>query len=346
MDTAGSDPRGDARGQAQSTWSRRALFTGIPLRRAADTGFWTRISRRAMACSFEITLASEDACWVPAARAALDEVNRIEDRLTVFRDTSAVADLNRRAAAGPVEVDEDLLNLLQHCAALHHDTGGAFDVTSTPLSRCWGFLEREGRLPPADAIAAARAAVGFHHVVLDADARTVRFDRAGVELNFGAIGKGHALDRIAGGLRGAGVTHALLSAGRSSLLAIGGRHGGWHVDLVSPRVERPFARVWLRDAALGTSGAGEQFVVVDDMRYGHVIDPRSGWPASGVLSASVVASSAAAADALSTAFLVGGVDSARRYCSQHSNVLALITPEGHDSPIVTGHHPGALVEEA
>ncbi len=346
MATAGSRPRGGARDPVPSTWSRRALFRGIPLRREAGEDFWTRVSRPAMACRFEITLASEDSCWVPAARAALDEVDRIEDRLSVFREASAVSEMNRRAADGPIEIDDDLLALLQQCAVIHEATGGAFDVTSTPLSRCWGFLQREGRLPSTRAIDAARAAVGFHHVVIDRDARTVRFDRAGVELNFGAVGKGHALDRIAAGMRGAGVTHALLSAGRSSLLAIGGRHGGWHVDLVSPRADRPFARVWLHDAALGTSGAGEQFVVVDGVRYGHVIDPRSGWPAAGVLSASVVAESAAAADALSTAFLVGGAGLARRYCGEHPNVLALMTPEGHDKPVVIGHHPGALVEEA
>jgi thiamine biosynthesis lipoprotein len=299
-----------------------------------------------MACRFEITLASEDACWVPAARAALDHVDAIEDQLSVFRETSAVSDLNRRGATGPVEIDGHLPDLLHQCAALHHDTGGAFDVTSTPLSRCWGFLQREGRLPSPGAIDAARLAVGFQHVVLDGEARTVRFDRAGVELNFGAIGKGYALDRIATGMREAGITHALLSAGRSSLLGIGGRHGGWHVDLVSPRVDRPFARVWIRDAALGTSGAGEQFVVVNDVRYGHVIDPRSGWPAAGILSASVIAPTAAEADALSTAFLIGGVALARRYCREHPNVLALITPEGHDTPVVIGHHPGALVEAA
>jgi thiamine biosynthesis lipoprotein len=80
--------------------------------------------------------------------------------------------------------------------------------------------------------------------------------------------------------------------------------------------------VWLRNAALGTSGAGEQFVIVDGTRYGHVIDPRTGWPATGVLSASVVASSAAEADALSTACLIGGVDLAREYCRMHPNVLA------------------------
>jgi thiamine biosynthesis lipoprotein len=170
----------------------------------------------------------------------------------------------------------------------------------------------------------------------------VRFTRPGIELNLGAIGKGYALDRVAGGLRRAGVRRALLSAGQSSLLAL---NGDWAIDVVSPRADRgPLARVWLRNAALGTSGAGEQFVIVDGTRYGHVIDPRTGWPAAGVLSASVVASSAAEADALSTAFLIGGVDLAREYCRLHPNLLALVTPDDGAAPtVVIGQHPGARV---
>ena len=118
---------------------------------------------------------------------------------------------------------------------------------------------------------------------------------------------------------------------------------GWRVDLVSPLMSgRTIAGLWLRNAALGTSGAGEQFVIADGCRYGHVIDPRTGWPAAGVLSASVVASDAATADALSTAFLVGGIDLAERYCAEHRDVLALITPDdGSERPMAFGGHPGA-----
>jgi thiamine biosynthesis lipoprotein len=296
-----------------------------------------------MACRFEITLAAADGGYVAAARTALDEVDRLEDALSVFRETSAISDLNRRAAAGPVAVPRYLLDLLEDCRQLHQDTGGAFDITTMPLSRCWGFLRREGRLPGADEIDAARALVGLHAVQLDRAGGAVTFGRRGVELNLGAIGKGYALDRAAATLRQAGVVHALLSAGGSSLVALGGRGHGWQVDLVSPLVsERTIARLSLRNAALGTSGAGEQFVIVDGRRYGHVIDPRTGWPASGVVSASVVASNAARADALSTAFLVGGIDLASRYCAERRDVLALITPDdGSGRPTAIGRHPGA-----
>jgi len=329
---------------ASRTWSRRAILRGLAARRSTVGGAWIHLARRAMACSFEVTLASEDTFDVPAARAALEDVDTLEDQLTIFRETSAIAHINRRAASEPVAVDRALFDLLWECGEVHRATGGAFDITSTPLSRCWGFLQREGHLPSAEAIEAARANVGFGAVTLDRDSLAIRFARPGIELNLGAIGKGYALDRVAARMRGSGVRHALLSAGRSSIKALSGPDGGWPIDIISPILGRSIARIYLSDAALGTSGAGEQFVHVQGVRYGHVIDPRSGWPATGTLSTTVIATHAASADALSTAFFIGGTSLARQYCGTHPGTVVLITPEGQESPIVLGHRPGVRVE--
>ena len=307
---------------------------------------WLRLQRRAMACSFEITLDQNDAACVPAAQAALNEVDAIEAQLTVFRETSAIAELNRRAGSVDAACDANLFALLARCRDLSDDTDGAFDITSTPLSRCWGFLRREGRVPADHELERARALVGMRKVRLDPEHSTVKFLEPGVELNLGAIGKGYALDRIATLLRIGGVDHALLSAGQSSVLAIGGRGRGWPIDIVSPRRVGAIARVWLRDVALGTSGAGTQFVIVDGRRYGHVIDPRTGRPADGMVSASVICESAADADALSTAFLVGGPLLAQRYVEAHRGVLALLTREGDSSTtLVIGRCENAEVAE-
>jgi len=330
--------------------SRRRLIA-LRLGRGSSADHWIRIYRRAMACRFEVTLSGEDARHVSAARDALDEADRLEAALTVFRDSSDLMRVNRRAAHEPVAVDEELFALLDRCRTLHAETEGAFDITSTPLSRCWGFIVREGRLPAADAIDAARAVVGIEHVSLEGaepSQRTVRFDRSGVELNLGSIGKGYAVQRIGRHLRAQGVRHALVSAASSSILALGGRGYGWCIDLHSRQIARgPLARLFLRNGAVGTSGAGEQFVEIDGTRYGHVLDPRTGWPASaGLLSASVVTRDAATADALATAFFVGGPDLARRYCDTHPDTLALLTPDdGSERPQIVGRYPGALVED-
>jgi len=331
--------------EAATGFSRRDALT-LRIAPAESSEYWIRIHRPAMACRFEVTLSGEDARHVDAAREALDAIDRIEDALTVFRDTSELVRVNRRAAQEPVRVDDDLFELLRLCRELHRQTAGAFDVTSTPLSRCWGFLRREGRLPSADEIERARACVGMEGVELGE--RTVRFRRPGMELNLGSIGKGWALGRVGFLVRRHGVRHALLSAGGSSILALGGRAGGWVVDLRSPQVRcQRLLRLRLRDAALGASGAGQQYVDVAGKRYGHVLDPRTGWPAAGVISAAVVATDAAVADALSTAFLVGGLDLAERYCASHRDVLALLTPDdGSERPRVFGAHPGAALGAA
>jgi FAD:protein FMN transferase len=289
-----------------------------------------------MACRFEVTLADEDRRHVGRAHEALTEADRLDAAWSLFRDSSVLSQLNRCAADGPVDIDTELFELLNRCRVLNAELEGAFDVTSTPLSRCWGFLARAGRLPEPAEIDTARALTGMDAVVLDACARTVRFTRPGVSLNLGAVGKGHAVGAIASALRRRGVRHALVSAGASSIAAVGGRGAGWRVDVCSRQARgAPLARLWLRDAAMATSGAGEQFVEIDGRRYGHVIDPRTGWPASGVLSVTVVTASGADADALATAFFVGGADLARRYCERHPNTLVLITPDadsvGRDS---------------
>jgi thiamine biosynthesis lipoprotein len=299
-----------------------------------------------MACRFEVVLDGEDARLLAAAGDALDEAARLETALTVYRETSDLIDVNRRAAHESVAVDDELFGLLSRCLGLHAATEGAFDITTTPLSRCWGFFVRQGRLPSPTEVDEARSRTGMLHVALDAAGRTVHFTRAGIELNLNAIGKGYAVDCIANRLRASGVRHALVSAATSSVAAIGGRGQGWLVELTSRRAAQQLARLRLRNGALGTSGAGEQFVEVDGVRYGHVLDPRTGWSAHGVLSASVVAAEAATADALATAFLVGGPELARRYCEAHADVLAILTPEdGKGHPLVFGSYSGAIVED-
>jgi thiamine biosynthesis lipoprotein len=313
-------------------------------RRAAGD-HWVRVHRVAMACRFEVMLSSDDAIDVEAARAALDEADAVESVLTIFRE-SEVTDLNRRGAGEQVVVSSTLSSLLLRCGRLHAATGGAFDVTATPLSRSWGFLRREGRVPSDAEIAQVLPSVGMTHVVVDPARRTVTYDRPGVEVSFGAIGRGYALDRMAGVLRARGARRALLSAGASSVLAIGGRGRGWPVDVRPSLVSRAAGRLWIRDAAVGTSGAGEQFVVAGGKRFGHVIDPRSGRPAHGVLAASVVTGDAASADALSTAFLIGGVPLARAYCESHPGTMAiLVLDNGEESPEVFGRHDGATLEK-
>ena len=171
----------------------------------------------------------------------------------------------------------------------------------------------------------------------------MRFTAPGVELSFGAVGKGWALDRVAALARGS----AALAAGARSrpAAAASAAWGGEDWELALEPGRRDLALLRLRDAALATSGAGEQHFEADGRRYGHVLDPRTGWPAEGVRSASVVASDAAVADALSTAFLVAGPALADRVCAARPGTLALFVPdEQPDEIILIGARDGTRVE--
>ncbi len=306
-----------------------------------------RVSRRAMATTFEVALPYGTPDALAAAEDALDLIDELEDQLTVFRGHSEVCRLNATAAAGPVAVAENLFDLLADAAALTNETGGAFDVATGALIKAWGFFKREGRVPPLKELADARAASGMRHVVLDAPSRSVKYRRAGLEINLGGIGKGYALDRAAGLLRSKwGVASALLHGGGSSVLAVGtppGQPRGWAVSVRHPWDDgRTLGTVWLADQALGTSAATFQYFEYNGRRLGHLLDPRTGWPADGTASASAVAPTAAAADALSTAFFVLGAAGAEAYCKPRPGLAAVVLPENaaDGRPVVVGLPPG------
>ena len=272
------------------------------------------IGRDAMACRFEIVFnVGEVADATALACDALDLVDEVENAFSVYRDTSDLSILNATAAAGWQPVSHDVFALLARARALHERTGGGFDVAAGALVKAWGFLQRQGRTPDADTLAAALAASGMRHVELDPETRRVRFARPGLEINPGAIGKGWAVDRAVEWLADRGVPSVLVHGGSSSVRARG-VHGpnlaerrGWQVGLRHPLLPTVrLATLTLADRALGTSGSGTQFFVDRGQKLGHILDPRTGRPATGVLSATVIAPDAATADALATALYVLG----------------------------------------
>lgn len=284
-----------------------------------------------MATTFEVALPYGTPDGIAAAESALDLIGDIESWMTVFDDESEVSRLNREAAGRPVEVSEPLFDLLAQCAALSAETNGTFDPATGAMTKCWGFYRREGRLPTARERAEAMAASGMKHVVLDETNRTIRFLRTGLELNFGSIGKGFALDRAAELLeRDWGIRSGLLQGGGSSIRAIGSPpedSRGWSIGLKHPhQVSRSLGTVHLTNNGLGTSAATFQFFEYKGKKYGHVLDPRTGYPAEGTASASVLAATAAEADALSTAAFVMGESAFREFARHRPEIESVILP--------------------
>ena len=321
---------------------------------ADKQGYLARYGRSAMATRFEVLLnAGQDELGAEAAILALDMIDQIEDQLTCYREHSEVMHINRTAAGEAVPIDTQLFDLIRLALTLHHETCGGFDITSGPLAKVWGFHQRACNVPPSGDLEAALAKTGSRHVRLNDAERTIQFAHPELEIGFGAIGKGYALDRAADILLATGVNDFLLHGGKSSVLAHGAcgpgsDPGGWLVAVGDPlHPDRQLAQIRLLDRALGTSSTTYQFFRRQGRRYGHVLDPRSGWPAEGVLQATVLAPTAALADALSTAFFVIGWEAAQAYCRQHPGVAALLVLPGEKSGAVKiesiGFQPGELV---
>ena len=303
--------------------SRRSLFALDFSGRSRAAAASLRVHRHAMSCRFEISLPATDSARVEAGRKALEEAERVEAMLSPQRETSEISRLNRHTSPDPLPLSADLFALIQYCARLHTETEGAFDATSAPLGRCRAAARRHGRQPTAAELRAALALVGFDRLQLDAAEGTVRMLTPGATLGLGAVAKGYAVDRMGQVLRARDVPQALVSAGGSSVLAVGGRDKGCLVTVQSAPGGRPL-RVWLREAGLGTSGSGGQFVLLNGQRHGQVVDPRTGQEPRLVRRATVVTGDATTADALSAAFVVGGPALASAYCAQHPGVLAVL----------------------
>jgi thiamine biosynthesis lipoprotein len=292
------------------------------------------VCRRAMACEFEVQLAADrNDNSMEHVFEALDLVEALESQMTVYRDDSEVVRLNRRAAQEPVAVEPRLFGLFRHAQQLNQETDGALDITSGPLSDAWGFSRREGRVPSDDQIADARERVGMQHVVLDGEKKTISFHRPGMSVNFNSMGKGYALDRMAELLALHDIDDYLVHGGKSSVLARGNQPGsegtGWRVAIRHPlRQSETLAELVLRHQALSTSGAGTQFFIRRGRRYGHILDPRSGYPAEGLYSATVLAPTAAEAEGLSTAFYVMGPERTGQFCAARPEIAALLVAPG------------------
>jgi thiamine biosynthesis lipoprotein len=268
------------------------------------------LALNAMATRFELVLHGPNPTRLRGAgEAALKEVERLEDQLSLYRPASEIARVNALAARAPVRVSPSVFGLLRHARQLHGESGGAFDIAVAPLVRCWGFMHGTGRLPEPSEIEQARSRSGMAHVMLDEENYAIRFDHEGVMIDLGAIGKGYAIDCAAETLREAGVTSALLHGGTSTVYGLGAppEAEGWKIAIAAaPGQTCGQTTVVLRDQALSVSAVWGKSFEAGGKTFGHVIDPRTGWPVNNAVQAVVALPSATETDALSTALLVIG----------------------------------------
>ncbi len=338
--------RGKSAARAMADVAQAALphdVEGQSHRPGGEKGYLLQICREAMACEFEVCLnAGQYSHGMDVALEALDMVNSLEELLSIFRDDSQISEINQFAADGPLTVDRRVFELIELCARLNRQTDGALDISAGPLSDAWGFSRRAGSIPSDADLAKAMQSVGMKNVELDADDQSVYFSRQGMRLNLGAIGKGYALDSAAEILEATDIHDFMIHGGQSSVLARGSSLenlaenkpgdekaqstiAGWTVGMAHPlRPGQRLAEIRLKNRALATSGSARQFFRHKGRRYSHILDPRNGQPAQGVLSATVLAPTAAEADALSTAVFVLGHDRSRELLGSRTDIGVLM----------------------
>lgn len=273
-----------------------------------------RFEARAMGTENVLLLAGADEQLLrEAAQAAFEKLERLESELSKFLPESDVGLLNRLGAFQPVRLGRHTLRLLELSREAWELTGGAFDPTVGPLLEAWGLVDMEGRVPTDREIEDVLAVRGMDHVIVDRERGTATFDRPGVAVDFGAIGKGYAVDAIAALLVERGVTAGVVISGRSSVLAWGAPPGltpeSWEFEVVHPDDEsETVADLVAEPGSVSSSGASVRRFLRGGKEYGHIIDPRTGRPARRLRGVTIWTESALLGDVLSTAVFVLGRD--------------------------------------
>lgn len=263
-----------------------------------------------------------------AIEAVLAEMHRVDEAMSTYKPTSELSIVNARAAQEPVKISPELFDLLSTALEYSRITDGAFDITYASVGYMYDF--RKHLRPDEKQIAAALPGINYRHVELDRAKGSVHFARAGVRVDLGGIGKGHAVDRGIAVLQARGIEHALVTAGGDSRI-IGDRFGKpWVVGIRHPdRKDEVIARIPLEDAAISTSGDYERYFDENGVRYHHIIDPKTGHSASKVRSATIIGPTATRTDGLSkTAFVLGSEKAIEIYNRLDDIDAVLVTPEG------------------
>jgi thiamine biosynthesis lipoprotein len=280
-----------------------------------------------MGSTFEITVVDDDAIRANKnIDAAVAEIKRIERLISSWDMALQTSEINKNAGAKAVRVKKELFQLIERAKSISKLTDGAFDISYASMDRIWKFDESMGQMPSDKEIKLSVAKVGAKSIELDAKNNTVFLKKKGMKIGFGAIGKGYAADKAKTLLQERGVSAGIINAS-GDMNAWGSQPDGtpWRVAIRNPmNKNKVFALMPLQNKAVVTSGNYEKFVRFNGVRYAHIIDPRTGYPATELISVTVFAPKAEFADALATAVFVMGKEAGIDRINQIPNVDCII----------------------
>jgi FAD:protein FMN transferase len=291
-----------------------------------------------MGTAFTIVLyTGDEATASRASKAAFERIKSLDKTLTDYDPESELMRLSDKAGGPPVAVSPDLFEVVARSKALYERSGGAFDISIAPVVRLWRRARREKTLPDPQLLARARALVGSDAIELDAEHRTIRLARPGMKLDVGGIAKGYASEEAIKVLKREGISSALV-AGSGDIVVSDPPPGrpGWRISVAPLKAESngeasSGPMIWLKNAAVSTSGDAEQFVEIDGVRYSHVLDPKTGLGLTERRSVTVIAPEGITADGLDTAACVLGPEKGLALIESTPGAAGLfvrLTPKG------------------
>ena len=280
-----------------------------------------------MGCRFDITVVALDKkTGDQHIDDAIAEIQRIEKLISSWDKNSQTSEINKNAGIRSVSVDKELFDLIERSVKISKLTSGAFDISYASMDKIWKFDGSVITMPNKEKIKNSVAKVGYKNIVLDKKHSAILLKKKGMKIGFGAVGKGYAADRAKALLLSKGVQAGIINAS-GDLNAWGKQPNGkdWLVAITNPlNKSKAFAWLPIQNQAVVTSGNYEKFIMIDDERYAHIIDPRTGYPSKSVVSASVFTQSAELADALATSIFVMGVETGLDFINQLPNVECII----------------------
>jgi len=283
---------------------------------------------RLMGNQFEFTLIEEsEKIANELFEIAIDEIKRIESLLTTFSDTSVTYKINENAGIKPVEVTDEVFQLIKRSQFISKITQGAFDLSYGSIDkRFWNFDVNMTSLPDAETAKKSVELINYENIILDEAYKTVYLKKKGMRIGFGGIGKGYAAEMAKRKLKEINIQSGIVNAS-GDLTAWGNQENGeaWTIGVADPNQRKSiFSTFKITDKAVATSGNYEKFVIINNKKYSHTIDPKTGYPISGIKSVTILADNAEIADALATPVTVMGIDVGLDFINQLKTIGCII----------------------
>ncbi|MVM31753.1 FAD:protein FMN transferase [Spirosoma sp. HMF4905] len=285
-----------------------------------------------MGSRFDITLVADDSLMAEhAIDTVIAEVTRIENLISDWRPDTQISQVNKNAGIAPVKVDTEVFALTERALHFSKITNGAFDISFAAMDRIWKFDGSMTEMPSPQAVKKSVEKVGYRYIVLDREHSTIFLSRKGMKIGFGALGEGYAADRCRDMMLARGIKAGIVN-GSGDMSTWGKQPNGrdWSVGITNPlHKDTVFAIVPLRQSAVVTSGSYEKFVVFNGKRYAHIINPSTGYPATGVSSVTVFGPSAETANGFSTSLMVLGKEAGLKLIKNYPQYsYIMITDDG------------------